>query len=908
VDERNVGGLVGRDPELALANEWLDRVRAGAGGVLLVRGDAGIGKTALIDDVVAAATRAGIVVFATAARRLERARPLGPLRDVIGDLDQRPQSWDPTVRMSIDSGSDFAAVDSFADRFESLLKGEPGLVVLDDAHWADAATVTCLRALAVRLVGAGSGFVIATRPLAESHPLSRQLDEIAGEVDVVELGLGGLSPESAAELAERFAAPDTAIDTSEVVARASGNPLLIEALAGRPESTHGSETDPIRGRLAELDESTLDVMRLAAILGSTIDIRLLSELGGAPAPTVIAALRQARDAGLVVEDDGYRFRHDLFQEVLYEATPLAERQALHLAAARMLARIGAPSSDTAEHFRRGALPGDMEAVAVLHEVARSIVGTSPSAAMELFDAAMALSAGNVSVELLADRLQAQAWTGDLDGADAVGKILCDRSLPPDIAYRVHHELAFITFVRGEVHETIEHLTIAASATLDPALHARAVAERALAQFTAIDLAGSRETADEALAAGTASGDTPAIALATCVLSWNALFGLDLATAWRHAQTVTRLTAGPTGREVQVYQPLVFAALVALETERDSELDQLLREAYVMSAATGTVWAVPLYDAIGAFWALRRGRLADARAGALAGSELSEAAGAFAGNGWCLGFLAQLEILAGDLAEAESYVARAEAEYGTPQAKFGPEQVALARAWLLERRGDTTAAVAHLRAAWEFFVACGFDSARPALVGDLARLAALEEDAELVDAVVADAQSLANRSGLEVHAACAARAAAWRELDAQAMRSAAERLEAVKHLTAAALTTVDAARIAELHGDRMTARAFYGSAAEQLNAIGAVAESERIRNELPRGRGRRPRMGWDALTDTEQRVVQLVADGLSNPEIATELYVSRRTVESHVAAALRKLEARSRGELASRFHRRAASGS
>jgi len=681
-----------------------------------------------------------------------------------------------------------------------------------------------------------------------------------------------------------------------IVASAGGNPLVLQALTASGASD--VDGDPIAAAIASLSEPTLSILRHAAVVSGAIDIDIVGELLPVRPSAIVDALTEAELAGVVTREPRWRFVHDLFHEALYGALDPSTRRAVHLETAAVLRRTGRPTADVAEHFRRGALPGNTDAVEALHTAASEVAAVAPSAALPLFEAAIELCGPvGASDELLADHVRALAWTGDLDGADTIGELLLGRSLAPEVAYRVRHELAFTTFIRGDVHSALGHLREAALHAPSAALAARAVSERSLACVTIADEASATLFAEEGLRLGRETGDAPTVGLAAAVLSLIALYHFDFETACAHAAAVERLASGPMGRDVSIYQPLVFAALVAFEADDEQGLADLLRRARASASETGTVWAVPLYDAIAAYHSLRRGRLDDARASAQGGSSLAVAADAFAGGAWCDGLQAQIEILTGNTELAEQLVSRAEAAYASPQTKFGPEQAALARAWLLERAGDIDGATAHLRGAWELFTALDFASCCLALAGDLARLAHVTGDRALSAALAEQADDLAARSGLAAHDAVRQRVHAWRLADADAMGRAAEAFAAAGHDLGAALTGSDHALLARAIGDVAAERRARARAAERLQAMGADAEAERILGPTTRARPRRAAFGWDALTSTEQRVVALVAAGLSNPEIASELYVSRRTVESHVAAALRKLGVRSRTALA-----------
>jgi DNA-binding CsgD family transcriptional regulator len=906
-DGRQVGRLLGRDTEIGSVTRWLEGVASGSGGTLIIVGDAGIGKSALLDHLDAEAGRRGVFRRRVAARHAERTRPLGPLLDAVEPTDRRALVGS-TVRMSIDTGTEFMALERILDEFERASKGVTPLLVIDDLHFADIATVRCLRLVSERLALGGGGLAIASRPIPAEHHVAGVLDELAQSPSATVLHLAALGPRAAGRFVrERLAGrPPEECDARSVdaiVRSGHGNPLLMDALSRATE--RASDDDAMATACAALETASLEILRVASVLGTTIEPDVLALVAEVSVQVVQHTLSEAHVAGVIaIGADEVTFRHDLYREYLYGSLNPGVRRAVHLAAARLLGRLGRPSSVIAQHYAVGAFRGDLEAVAALHAAAIEIVGASPSAALPLFDAAREiLGPTPPPVELLADHMQALAWSGDLSAAEALGDVVLGQTLPDPVRYRVHRELAFTAFVRGAVFDAIDHLDHAGSVAEGPVLRSRTLAERSLAVFTTADLVASREGATQALELARTCGDVPAMALATSVLGTIALLRVECDEACLAADRLEAWSTGSLAAEAAVYQSLFFAALIAFECHDDARFERVVRAGRRVAEETGTVWAIPLFDALGAFDALRACRLDDVAAIAAAGVEISARAKAFAANGWCMGLWAQAALLGGSFAEGVELTERAEAEYGGPQSQFGPEQTALARAKVLEIMGDRIAACEHLRATWDFIRAIEFAMPRHWVVAELARLAVLTDNSALAAEVAADADAIATRSGLAGLRATAARAAAWATRDPDAMSAAAELLDRSGMILAGALARRDVAELAGLAGDVGRARAAAEKAVRRLSELGADAESDRVSAQFlsPR-RGRRANVGWDALTAAQQRVARLIADGRSNPEIADVLFVSRRTVESHVAAILRTMVVKTRAELIAALHR------
>ncbi len=899
--------LHGRGRELTVAAAWLDGLTLHPGAALVVSGVAGIGKSALFEAIAARADDAGCSVVRARAVPGEQSRPLGALVDAMSIVPATGPSQDQTVRMSAATGHEFAVLERVLDVIERSAAGRPVCLLVDDLHWADVATLRSIRLIASRLGHTGGGIAVSARPVPPGHPLRSTLAELAERTPTTTIDLHPLSPRAALAVARDH--QSDSVDLRAIVREAHGNPLLVESLLRTRHSGHGVGDDAIAAACSVVGPECHELLTVAALLGNRIEPGLLGQLADVSPIAVRRALDDASVAGVVSLDPEPTFRHDLYREHLYAAVTPGVRRALHVAAARLLTRLGRPSTEIAEHYRCGADVGDLDAIEALHRAALEVARTSPGSALPLFDAALALHGGLApDPELLADQMQALAWSGDVIRAEALGELLLTQTLAPKVRYRVHHELAFVAFVSGDVTTTIEHLDRALPFAPSDALRSRTLAERSLAVFASADLPRAECDAAESLADAQRSGDVPAMSLATSVLAFTSLMRGDLAAARRHATRLEVWSTGSLANEAVVYQPMFFALLVAFEGHDAEAFSRVARAGRRLADQSSTVWAVPLFDALDAFDALRGGRLDEVVASATAGVELSSEANAFAAAGWCLGLWAQAEVLRGDLDMATQLTERAEAEYGGPQSKFGPEQVALARAALLERAGDRAAAHRHLLDTWLVFDATGFHMPLAWIAPALARLAALTGDPTTASTVADRTSALAATTGLATVGAAAVHASAWAAHDVLGMRRAVAAFDAAGMPLAAALASRDAYQLAAAAADP-DAGTLLADAERRLIAIGAAGEVELLRTtsdvraDVPRTEAR-PVTGWDALTHAQRRVAALVSEGRSNPEIAETLYVSRRTVESHVAAILRTMGVRTRAELIVELYRSA----
>jgi DNA-binding CsgD family transcriptional regulator/tetratricopeptide (TPR) repeat protein len=353
--------LVGRDRELASLEDGLAAAADGSPGMVVVAGDAGVGKTRFVREVMDRAVEDGWTVLSGACVELsEGAAVLAPVAEVLRQLARDrgdeavvslldgPARWLAPLVPELDcvvDGEGEAPVTQVLVSFHRLLRdvADEGsvLLVVEDLHWADATTRDLLRHLASRFYDERLLVVatVRTDDLDRRHPLRPVLAEVVHRPEVDRIDLGPLDDDVLVEHLRGLAGDDVGQDDLvAVVRRAGGNPFHAEELlaAGSdrlPPSLH----DTLRLRLDRLPIETQQLLGEAAVLGATVDARLLSSVTVLGRAAVPAALRAALDDGvLVVDGDGYAFRHALLREVALERLLPDERVRAHAAAAAAL--------------------------------------------------------------------------------------------------------------------------------------------------------------------------------------------------------------------------------------------------------------------------------------------------------------------------------------------------------------------------------------------------------------------------------------------------------------------------------------------------------------------------------------------------------------------------------------------
>lgn len=396
--ERCIAGLERRDPELVGRDVELARIdgllHEKAGRTLVLRGPGGIGKSALCRATVDAAREAGWVTVAAVAADV--GAPYAPLAALVEDLTADDDALLERVGLrarsvlarlaTLPEGEEAPAEEvpltrhSVTGAFGRMLRaagdGAPVLLVIDDAHLADEATIDTLAHL-----GAGSGspllLVLAYRPAPAPSTLLRTAERLVRSGRATVLDLRPLERDEVAELVATSTSLPRGSETLErIFALGQGNPLLTlelarSAVAGVPGLVPTARAAVI-ARFLDLNEDTLATLRRLALAGDDLDPAGIVALTELPEPQAYAQLEGAlTDGVLVVEGAGYRFGHELVRQALADSVPPHQRLAIRRDTAARLAEAGAAPARIARQWLEGQRPD--EAVPWLLEAARQAV-------------------------------------------------------------------------------------------------------------------------------------------------------------------------------------------------------------------------------------------------------------------------------------------------------------------------------------------------------------------------------------------------------------------------------------------------------------------------------------------------------------------------------------------------------
>jgi len=904
--------LRGRTNELDALVQAAENARAGSGTTVLLEGEAGIGKTRLIDEIAARADDLGMQVRRGTAEELEQGRPFGSLVDALGSSDTAP-------RLGDDAAAEATRVliqDAFVDHLERLA-ASPLLLALDDLQWADRATMATLWALARRSSDMGLLLVLAFRPTPTPPGLERLL-EGSDRIGALRIRLGPVADAALDDLAlDVLGAPPTPA-LREQLQGAGGNPFVaLELLAARSADARdvrpgededdlaGSQLPPaLRGallaRFTGLSATARRVLPVAAVLGGSARVDDLAALLGITSDEAGEVVTEAVDAGLLQPTgDSLSFRHDLIREALYESLPNAVRIGWHREAARIL-EGGAEPTVVAQHLMLGATRGDPDTLAALRRAAAQL-GDAPDVAAALLERASALSVDPATrAETEVARARALLRAGHAEEAERqANTVLAVAAATPAIRAQALLTRARSLLLQARYGEAnAVYGDALATGELEPRTVAVTRGMQALTSAFSLGLDRALEQSGEAEAEGTGLNETEAVVhalMARCmVYLQRSEFELAVA-AGREAMVLSDREGATDNGHV-----LGFALVAA---DRAEEARATTERGRQRALSSGDIPAVGAHQLTLAFIAWSSGRWDDAVVEVGGLGALAEDFGLPVGDPMAHAVIGNIAFHRGDRAGAQSEL---EGGRSAPPAGAVPQNL-LARlsALMLELDGDIDGAFTLLFEAMQFQSALGIDAGRNMLGVECARLAVAAGRIGEAEELVSDLAAFGERAVSPAARGTANFARGIVEGDGPVLRKAATEFEAASRPLQRMRSLEAAGHAFARAGAQDDAVSSLRDALTVTDELGAVHDSRRITAILrdlgvrigAKDQSARPPQGWESLTKAERDVAQLLAEGLRNREIADRLVVSRRTVETHVSRLYTKLGAENRVALA-----------
>jgi len=883
-----------------------------------------MGKTRLLAEAARVARRLGFRVGAGAADPGAAVVELAPLMTALFDGSDALLERDGLPELHALPEQRYWLLQDLEAMLERSALDGPMLISLDDLQWADTGTAAALRALPVRLADMPVAWILAFRPSQGSAQLLGAIEHVdhSGAERIV---LGPLDNAAVAQVAEDVmdAEPDDAL--LELVKGASGSPFvlmellsglrdedLIRVVAGQAELVEARLPRRVgvtmRERLRSVSAAAREAVAVAASLGRRFSFADLAKMLDQPPAMLLAPVEELIDCGMLVESsDQLAFRHDVTREAVRESIPVSARRALDRQAADVLLAAGATPVEVAGQIAASAEPADERAISILLRAGEALASTDPGAGADLSRRALDLAPREHPLRgpLLAQTAVLLHSAGRVDEARQFADRHLRDALPAEQEAEVLLGIAGMFRIPPDARVAAGRQALAL-----PELPSYLRAHHLAALFHNLLVGGRTEDAKtiqaETAAAVHASGDA------------NSAFALAL------AENVTAYVEGRYQDSLELTEQAARAGIATTDWARErlaqewrcetrtvlDHVDDSLRLAADSIAAAQrdrNGWGVRIFEIWRGRQLYQLGRLDDAAA-ILEGQFSPETGDRFIGALDTAGIVALGRVALhqgnGRLQQRTTHLARALLEDSTPNFRRQA-------AWLLALQamatGDPVAAHASL-------CALGEDQ-RTAILPlfpvdvtdepELVRIALAADDTELAEVTAAQADRRAQLNPrVATIVATAAHARGLLGSNIVDLERAVELFATGPRPLARASALEDLGVARARTGDVEAAiRALDGALVLYAEA-GASWDAGRVRSRL-RDHGvrrrlvarERPEKGWQAITDSEVAVARLVAQGLTNREVAEQLFVSPHTVSSHLRSVFTKLDINSRLALA-----------
>ncbi len=929
---------VGRKQELAILRAGVEALRRDEGSVIWVEGEPGIGKSSLVAEALAGVSELGWDIGWGIADQLTERMPLSVMQDC---LQVRPSSPDPhrahaasllrNQRLGLlsDEDASVSGVEVLISLADELCTAAPTVMVIDDLQWADDASLLVWHQLAASIDQLRLLLIATCRPTPR-RPEVQQVRAAVARRGAAVVTLGPLPETDVDALVTSMLGAPPSDALRQLTAQAAGNPLYLRELVDALVREHALQVSPVadvsaiaeqlpaslaavlNDRLSSVSEQTAHMLRTAALLGAKFGVSDLAVLLRRPASELASGLQEAVAAGLLVGSNGeLAFRHQLIRQALYESMPAALRTALHAEAAENLAASGADVLSVAQQLLAAELHGEAWAVwarAWLIRAAPALAIRAPQLAADLLrrelddmpaseqgrDGLMAdlvralLAAGsyqeaarqaNRALTTMTDPVQravtywmlarAEISAGDTDGAIATAEqALKSADLPGQWRARI---LAFLAMLQrvgtGDldvVEATARQALAAAEEAEDSFATAHALADLWLSHGVRRDHAAALDYIDRALCV---LDDDPGHADLRSYALNDRIFSLQNLDRWPEAE----LTLG---------QALQFA-------QRSGSPDQAAR----VAAAVLRYWLGQWDDAL-----------------AELGSYDTEAHGYLRERFPTLLVHGVAALIAGRRDQ------RTTAAHHLRQGLALPIQIltdrenqdflVAAHALALEQRGDMHRAMERL--AGILPRRDGEMTLTHQWLPDLVRLAIAAGDRRTAQAAAQACQDEAAAETEPARAAAASlRCRGLLKLDPGPLRDAVAHYRSAGSAVELPAALEDLAVVLAHRGQDDEARVSLHEAVSLYDGLQATWDIRRADSRLrPYGirrgvrgrRGPRATSGWEALTPTEVKIAAMIAGGASTPDIARGMFLSRRTVQTHISHILGKLGVKGRVDI------------
>jgi DNA-binding CsgD family transcriptional regulator len=907
----------GRAGELEVIGALITALVQGRGGVLVIEGPPGIGKSRLLTEVMAQADKTGVRTLFGEAFEYQQTVPFFSLFMATLRADPPVGDADALRQLGGSANLRYWVVHDLADAIHAAAAQTPLAIVLEDIHWADNGTLTALRSLASPRPDAPVLWVLTARTGAGGPGVQETLS-VLQRADAAVVRVGAMSPGAVADMVHDAVRANADESLLNLAAKAHGNPFLVRELVGGLDEEGRLNVSGGRAvatghalprrlgagmqqRLDHLSAGAGEVVRVAAVLPDRFSAGLLAAMLDRQPASLMSAVQEAVRADLLVEDDEQlRFRHDLLRESTRQSLPQSLRRAMERQSASIMLRMGAAPTEVATQLARSAEPGDREAIDALRAAAQSVGHSDASAAADLSTRALELLAADDAEHglLVAETVGLLNRASRYPEAEelAVAALSEVASSEQEAEIRLRLPTLNKHSAQRRVEENRRALQLGDISEVTRARHLGWLAYNVMLH----DQRGQRRAAaDEAAAAAASTGDLEATILANLTLAV-----LDCADGYvgRSVRRVEELCALARTSEATAAHDLAalyYAMLLAAVGRLDDAAAQVA-EVIAQARREHNAMAIDTWATMDGGVHLAAGRLSAARA-ATESLPPPQQTGVSEQDIVRTAILAEVAVRTDDRTLLQQMVNDARNAYSTGSSVVDREaaHVLALAAW---QRDDVHDAMRWLGGTTLFGTPLWSQVLDRVILG--ARVASAAGDAGLRARVLQAADLLEReRPAIPLFTGVAGHARGILEGDAQALVAAADVLRSSSRPLLYAAAAEDA-------GGELARTDHPDEALDQLNAAfdtylhhEALADARRVGRQLRRlGVQRRivsqPRAktGWDSLTDSELKVINLIAQGVTNRDVATQLHLSLHTVKNHVHNVFAKLGINSRAEL------------
>ncbi|HLM09933.1 MAG TPA: AAA family ATPase [Thermoleophilaceae bacterium] len=941
--------LLEREAELGALDQALASAIEGRGSVVAIEGPPGIGKSSLVRACLELAAAREMYTISVRATELERSYPYGIVRQTADSVTldksdaERAALFTGAAKLALpllDPGSaeELDSPELMYQRLHglywaiaNLARDRPLLICIDDAQWADEASMAAERFLSLRIADLPMVLALAVRT-SEVGPLAVPLAEILADPATVAIRPGPLSIEGAEQRIMALLGSSEAAFAAACHHATGGNPFLLEQLlsevraegieptAASAERVASLGPDTVRAsvllRLERLPSAGGPVARALAVLGEHgVALRDVATLAGVPEDAAAEALAELERSGLVTGAPHLRFSHPILRAAIEDDMPVVERSRAHEQAARMLADRDADPVAVAAHLLVcDPGQGDWARAALRSAARRAEALGDPSAAVRYLERAVTERPDDGELgEVLFELGLAAAHAGNPDAADHLERAAAAGG---PTRLRALHWVAVLHLVAGRAVKAADVLESALADVPEESDAAKPLIETLIA--VGLGSASVRQRLDDLFEHLVAPPGTPETDFERFTLITLAFLAVvENTDAVRATELVHRaLSIEEHGYYESVMRasvgrpmPGFVLALVDRLDESEAILDRLVRA----GREYGDRSAVGVFLAERSWIRMRTGAVEGAEADAAEALRVAREATRARGHA---PVAASSAVLAG--LERERPLAELEAVLtGLPPAGDADtvvqDDLALARSALLLASGDAQgAADAALALDREYSWGCGCPSLlawRSAAALALSQLGEDERALELAREELRLAELLGTPRAVGIAQRAVALVGPADERQSM-LETAMATLEGSAARLELARVTCELGAELRRHGERSAARDILRRAHALAAECGAIRLANRARDELGRSGARlirEPASGVDALTPSEVRVAELAAEGLTNREVAQALFVSEKTVETHLGRVYRKLDIKSRHALPGALTERQATG-